>query len=180
MKQRRAGMFMLFIAASAVLQGLIAQNSASFGQQIYTFKKLKSDLEVIGVMSTTLSDNEIANLTRTSLQQGVKLFVARPKDSKEIAVIYKTLTTEKKAQLIWIPKVDDGMLGVGFEFLKENTPLDKVGICVPDSKLLSEGAFCSVQKENDKLVAYINQRVAPMIGAAIPLQEDPVISYVAR
>jgi ABC-type uncharacterized transport system substrate-binding protein len=154
---------------------------ASFGQQIAILKMIKPDLETIGIMATSLSEKDIANYTRSSLQQGVKVFIAQPKDAREIPVLYKKLISEKKVQLIIIPASDDKvLLDIGYEYLRENTLLDKVGLCVQDAALLSTGAFFALDKADGKLTAYVNQRVATIVGAMIPKQENPSITFVAR
>lgn len=175
----RAALSALLLAC--VLLPLQGQTSVTFGQQIALLKMLKPDLESIGVLSTSLNEKDVQQYTRSSLQQGVKLYVAEPKDARDIPSLYKKLVAEKKVQLILIPSVEDRiMLDVGYEYLKENTLLDRVGVCVPDVKLIANGAFFSVTKEDGKLVVTVNQRIATLVGAAIPSQPNPSISFVAR
>lgn len=170
----------------AVVIGLTTEISfaqgASFGQQVAILKMVKPDLEVIGIMTTTITEKDIASFTRSALQQGLKIFIAQPKDAREIPALYKKLITEKKAQLIFIPSSDDKvMLEIGYEFLKENALLDKVGICVPNATFLASGAFFALDKADGKLTAYVNQRVAAVVGAMIPKpEENPSITFVAR
>ncbi len=158
-----------------------AQSPITYGQQISILKSLKSDLHVIGVMAGNISEKDISNFSRTAQQQGIQVFVAQPKDPREIPDLYKKLIREKKAQLILIPNADDAlMLQIGYEYLKENAIVDKVGVCVPDVSLISQGAFCFITKENGKFTVYINERVSSYVGAAVPKEENPSINYVLR
>ncbi|KAB2925924.1 MAG: hypothetical protein F9K22_01125 [Bacteroidetes bacterium] len=169
------------VLLACVLLPLTGQTSVTFGQQIALLKMLKPDLESIGVLSTSLNEKDVQQYTRSSLQQGVKLYVAEPKDARDIPSLYKKLVAEKKVQLILIPSVEDRiMLDVGYEFLKENTLLDRIGVCVPDVRFIANGAFFSVAKEEGKLVVTVNQRIAALVGASIPSQPNPSISFVTR
>ncbi len=181
MKRNSYVLIAALLTAMGIIQTIGFAQGASFGQQIAILKMVKPDLEVIGIMTTTISEKDISSYTRSALQQGVKIFIAQPKDARDIPVLYKKLITEKKAQLIFIPSSEDKtMLEVGYEFLKENALLDKVGICVPLSSLMSNGAFFALDKTDGKLTAYVNERVASIVGAMIPKQENPSITFVAR
>ncbi|MBW7886965.1 MAG: hypothetical protein H3C35_01215 [Bacteroidetes bacterium] len=172
---------LILILVGSLPDVLVAQPAVSFGQQVAVLKSLKSDLQVLGVMSSTLNEKEIANITRTATQQGLKLFVAQITKPQDIAQFYKKLVSEKKAQIILIPSADDDMmLRFGFDFLKENTVVDKIGLCVPDVSYLSQGAFCFITKEEGKIKAYVNQRISAFVGAAIPKEENPSIDYVVK
>jgi hypothetical protein len=181
--KRNSSLRRMYSVFSMLLLGSIcwSQNAVTFGQQIAILKMIKPDLDAVGIMSTSLTEKEIGSMMRSSLQQGVKIFVAQPKDAREIPTFYKIMISEKKVQLILIPNADDKLLlDIGYEYLKENTMLDRIGVCVPDVKFLSNGAFFAIDKENGKLVAYVNQKVAVLVGAAIPAQENPSITFVAR
>lgn len=158
-----------------------AQSKVSFGQTIGVLKKLKPDLNSVGVLSTTTSKKDAEAMARTALQQGVKVFVAIAADVREVPQLYKTLVGEKKVQVIVLPDADDRtMTGMGFDFLKENALTDRVGICAPTPGLVAEGAVCCVSRENDKVVAYVNQKVLGFINAAVPTEESSSISFVLR
>jgi uncharacterized protein YjaZ len=160
---------------------LTAQSKPSFGQVLGVAKKLKTDLAVVGVMSTTLTSKDIESMTRSAMQQGVKLFVTEPKDVREVSALYKTLVNDKKVQLIIIPdNADKTMTGMGFDFIKENATIDRVGICAPDPSLVAQGAMCSVVRENDKIVVYVNQKVLAFVSAKIPTDEASTINFVLR
>jgi ABC-type uncharacterized transport system substrate-binding protein len=159
-----------------------AQSGVTLGQQIAVLKALKPNLEVIGVISGNISEKDVSSLTRAAMQQGIKLFVAQPTNPREIPELYKKLVKEKKAQIILLPNSDDQMvLKLGYDYLKENTVLDKIGMCVPDQTLLSQGALCYFCKENGKLTVYLNQRVSVFVGIDVPKKEEnSIIDYVLR
>jgi len=171
----------LFSLSLAFTVASNAQSSVTYAQLVFILKTLKPDLNTIGVLSTSLSEKDIASFTRGAQGQGVNVFIGQPGDAREISALYKKLVSEKKVQIIIIPSVDDKMiLKTGFEFLAENAALDKVGLCVPDQELLTQGAFCYITKENGKFVAYVNQRVSTFVGAKIPETESPTITFVSR
>lgn len=168
----------LYILSTSVSQ---AQQTVTYAQMVFILKTLKPDLNIIGVLSNSLTEKDIASLTRGAQGQGVNVFVGQPGSAKEISELYKKLVSEKKAQIIIIPSADDEMiLKVGFEYLVENSALDKVGLCVPDPQLLTQGAFCYITKENGKFAAYINQRVSTLVGAKIPETGSPTITFVSK
>ena len=172
----------LFLVFCLFLPTLLsAQSKPTFGQVLGVIKKLKADLTVVGVMSTTLSSKDIENMTRSAMQQGVKLFVTEPKDVREVPALYKALVNDKKAQMIIITDIaDKTMTGMGFDFIKETATMDRVGICAPDPALVSQGAMCSIVKENEKIVVYVNQKVLAFVSAKMPSEESSTISFVLR
>ena len=172
----------LFLVFCLFLPTLLsAQSKPTFGQVLGVIKKLKADLTVVGVMSTTLSSKDIENMTRSAMQQGVKLFVTEPKDVREVPALYKALVNDKKAQMIIITDIaDKTMTGMGFDFIKETATMDRVGICAPDPALVSQGAMCSIVKENEKIVVYVNQKVLAFVSAKMPSEESSTINFVLR
>ncbi|HTX18070.1 MAG TPA: hypothetical protein VMG34_05345 [Bacteroidota bacterium] len=179
---RRLGALAAIFAISVVVATIAhAQGKPSYGQQIAVLKLLQPDLKVIGVMSSNLSDKEIQDITRAGLGQGEQIVVGIPQDPRDISQVYKKMVSEKKIQILWVPKSnDDLMMGVGFEYLRTNTLLDKVGLCIPDPSLLASGALCSVQIEGGKLTVYVNQKIASVLGAHVPTEESSSVTYVSR
>jgi ABC-type uncharacterized transport system substrate-binding protein len=154
---------------------------ATYPQQIAVMKILNPNVKTIGALGGGLTEKAIQALARAGLGQGIQVVVAIPRNASEIATLYKTLVKTKKADMIWLPDPDDGlMLGVGFEFLKSNTVLDKTGLCVPTAALVASGGLCSVQVEDGKLVVYVNQRIAGVIGAGVPKEARDDVSFVSR
>lgn len=169
--------FVVFGGSTSILR---AQTLASRSQQIAAMKTLKPGLKSIGVMASTLTDNDLQEITRYGLGQGVEMVFARPKDSRDISMLYKKMVEEKKVQMIWIPDPNDAtMLEAGFEFLRENTLLDKIGLCVPKEQLIQSGALCGVYKDIGKVVVHVNQKIASVLGVVIP-QEPGSITYVVQ
>jgi ABC-type uncharacterized transport system substrate-binding protein len=158
-----------------------AQSKVTYGQQIFVMLKVLPSLKNIGVIYSTGSDQLVQALTRAAVSQGVKVFIAKALTAREIPTLYKKLVEEKGVTMIWIPEEDDKlMVDIGFEFLRESTIADKVGLYVPTQKLVSEGALCSVQIDGGKLSVYINQRVAKAIGANGTGIDGPNIQYVVK
>jgi len=134
-------------------------------------KALKADLTVIGVLGSSLTDKTIEQIVRAGVGQGVKIFVARPNDPRDIAQFYKKLVEEKHVQMLWLPDPTDRlMLGVGFEYLREMTILDGVGLWVPQTELVSSGALGSAMTESGKLKIILNQRIAEKLSVRVPMQ----------
>ncbi|GEM_PF-1983973 len=162
-------------------RALHSQTKLTFGQQIFLMKTLKPSLKKVGIITFNLSDEEVEQMTHASLGLGVKTIVARAAENREISGLYRKLITEYNAEMIWIPENDEKLiLGVGMEFLLSNSIEDKVGLCVPTRDGVSKGALCCFQSENNKFTVFVNQRIAAVVGAAIPSQHDSRISYVVQ
>ncbi len=173
--------FSAFLSTLLVASDAAAQLKPTFIQQIYIMKLLQPNLKIIGVLGSDLTEKEIQDIKRAGLGQGIQIVFGLPKDPREISSIYKNMVAEMKVQTVWIPEANDGMMmGVGFEYLRTNTLLDKIGLCIPNPDLLSSGAFCSVQIENGKVTVYVNQKIAALLGARIPTDETSSVTYVSR
>jgi hypothetical protein len=144
---------------------------ATYGQQVAVMKILKSDLKTIGVIGSNVSDKMTTDLTRAAVSQGVTVVIAKAKDAREVASLYKKLVSERKIQVLWVPDAgDDVVMGLGMEYLIENTAMDRVGLCVPAKNLVAGGAMCSVQVEDGKLTAFVNKKIAAVVGASVPAE----------
>ena len=169
------------LIALLVASNAMAQSKPSFGQQIAVMKILQPDLKIIGVIGSGLPEKEIQDITRAGLAQGIRIVVGLPQEPRDISMIYKRMISENKIQILWIPNVSDDMvMGVGFEYLRSNTVLDKIGLCIPSPTLLSSGAYCCVQMENGKVTVYVNQKIASLLGARIPADESSSVTYVSQ
>jgi hypothetical protein len=144
---------------------------ATYGQQVAVLKILKSDLKTIGVIGSNVSDKMTQDLTRAGVSQGVTVVIAKAKDARDVASLYKKLTSEKNIQILWSPDAGEYVvMGLGMEYLIENTAMDRVGLCVPAKNLVPGGALCSVQVEDGKLTAFVNKKIATVVGAAVPAE----------
>ncbi|HTY09825.1 MAG TPA: hypothetical protein VMF88_02025 [Bacteroidota bacterium] len=158
-----------------------AQSKPSYGQQIAVIKILQPDVKIIGVMGATLSEKDVQDITRAGLAQGMQIVVGLPQNPREISDIYKRLLNEKKIQVLWVPKgSDDMMMGIGFEYLRSTTLLDKIALYIPNPDLLPSGALCSVQMESGKLTVYVNQKIATLLGARVPAEQSESVTFVSR
>jgi hypothetical protein len=144
-------------------------------------KTLKPSLKRVGVITFNLTDDEAQKIARAGMALGVKTTVAHVNDNNEISGIYRKLVAEDNAEIIWILESDEKLiLGVGMEFLLTSTIEDKVGLCVPTRDGVSKGALCCLQMENNKYTVYVNQRIAGVVGAAVPSQQDSKITYIVQ
>ncbi len=158
-----------------------AQTKLTYAQNLFLLKTLKPSLKSIGVIASTLSDQEIKAIGKAALGQGIKVTVAKVTDVSEISSLYKMLVTEHSAELVWIPdRSDEILLGVGFEFLRENTILDRVGLIVPTHDLVAKGALCSLEPANEKVVVYLNKRIAQVDGINLPTSQNPSIQFIVQ
>lgn len=159
---------------------MTAQTSAGYTQQIYVINKLIPSIKSIGIISNTATEPFIEATRRAGLSSGIKVIIAKANSPQEIPELYQTLR-KKEVKMIWLPDKNDVMLlEKGFEYLRETTLEDKIGLCVPVSKMVSEGALCCIQIEGNKLTVYIDRRVAQAIGATIPNDPDSSIKYVLK
>jgi hypothetical protein len=179
---KKINLSMVLILGIALCWGssLAIAQKAGYAQQFAILKRMKPELTTIGVIGSTLTDKNIEALTHAAVGQGLKIAVGVPKSIREIAEIYRKLVTENKVQIIFIPDGNDNIvLGNGFEFLKESSLSDRIGIMVPQQSLVGGGALCSVTMEDGKYKAFVNQRIAQVVGANIP-GGDEKITYVTQ
>jgi hypothetical protein len=157
-----------------------AQTSAGYAQQIFVMTKLMPSAKSIGIISNNVTDALTQAAARAGLPFGINVFVAKAEKPKDIPELYRMLL-KKGVKIIWLPDKNDAMLlNLGFEFLRETTLEDKIGLCVPIPKMVSEGALCCVQSNGNKLTVYIDKRVAQIVGANIPDDPASTVTYVLK
>ena len=171
-------MIAVALAISTIAYG---QQPAAMSQQIYMMKTLKPGLKTVGVMGTKLSDKDLQEITRLGLGFGVEFVFARPVSPKDIALFYKQLLKTRNIEMLWLPDVgDEAMLRIGFQFLRENTVLDGIGLCTPLKDQVDAGALCSMQKEDGNIIVYINRKIAVALNVSIPNDPGSPILYITR
>jgi ABC-type uncharacterized transport system substrate-binding protein len=159
---------------------LSAQTTAGLNQQAFALSKIMPSLKVVGIISSKTTEAYLQSAVRTGLVHGFKVLAAKANSPREIPELYRTLV-KSGAKLIWLPDKEDVMLmEKGFEYLRESTLEDKIGLCVPLPNMVSEGALCCVLIEGDKLTVQINKKVAQVLGTVI--KEDPTnsVKYVLK
>jgi ABC-type uncharacterized transport system substrate-binding protein len=158
-----------------------SQTRVTYSQHLYLIKSLKPSIKIVGVIASTLTPEEIESLARAATGLGVKIVVATISDARNISSSYKNLIREHKVEIVWIPDGGDKLLlETGFEYLRENTILDRIGLCVPSKDLVAAGALCSFENENGKFNVYVNRRIAQVDGITPPSEQDPKIAYIVR
>jgi ABC-type uncharacterized transport system substrate-binding protein len=168
-----------------VFIGLAAASASAFGQsagqQIAVLKMLKPGTSVVGVLTTTTSDKLMEGLTRAGAAQGVKVVFARPKAPGEVSALYKKLVADDQLKLILVPDSQDELiLGLAFEYLRDQALADNVGLCVLDESFVGKGALCAITLENGKIRVVVNQKMAQLVGATVPAEGSTSALFVAR
>lgn len=165
----------MFLSCLALFSSTAVAQRASLGQQVAVMKTIKSDLKTVGVISSILNDKMTQDITRAGMSQGVTVVIAKPKDAREVASLYKKLVSDKKIQMLWIPDpADEIVMGLGMQYLIENAVMDKVGLCVPAKNLVAGGALCAIQSEDGKLTAFVNKKIAAVVGASVPAEASGI------
>ncbi len=178
---RSLGLLVALMLVTGVTTEATGQAKAAYGQQLFLLKSLKPGAKTVGVIGAALSDADVQALTRAGMGLGLAVVVARPTNARDVAVLYKKLVSESKIDLLLVTAGGgDWFSGPSVEFLRENSLLDRIGLCVPSMEQLEGGALCSVQSENGKLVVHVNQKVAQVVGAAVPAEQSGSIAYVVR
>lgn len=177
----RYDLMSIFLLCGIFSTMLQAQTGVPYAQQIAVIKKIKTEISVIGVLTTTMSDKSIEQMGRAATGLGVKIVLAQPKEASELPSLYKKLIKEKGAQILWIPDPSDKLMtGIGFEFLRENALPDRIGIIVPDQTLVGTGGLCNVYSDAGKLKAVVNQRIAQVVGATVPNDPADPVAYIVK
>ncbi len=169
--------FVLFFT----FQTIHAQSKITFQQKIFVLKTLIPDLKTVGVIGSSISESEIQNFTRAGMAMGIKIVIGVPQNLRDASSIYKKMVKEQKIQVLDIPKSDDTMLlENGYEFFKENSVVDKVGLSVPTPAMVGSGALCSIVIEDGKIVAHINKKLILLFNGSVPNDPDLKISFLAQ
>jgi ABC-type uncharacterized transport system substrate-binding protein len=171
------------VLAAMTLTGptAMAQSKAAYGQQLFLLKSLKPSAKTVGIIGASLTDQEVQSLTRAGMGVGLSVVVGRPANARDVAVIYKKLISDNKVDLLLVvPGGGDWFSGASVEYLVENSVLDRVGLCVPSLGQMQGGALCTIQSDNGKLVVHVNQKVANVVGATVPAEQNSSIAYVVR
>ncbi len=154
---------------------------ATYGQQIAIAKVIKPGLTTIGVIGSKLDDKTIEGWTRAGLSLGVKVIIGLPQNVRDVPSVYKTLVKDKKVELLLIADAsDDLMTGMGFDYLREVALNDRIGIFAPKPEMVNNGAICTVTSDNGQLKAYVNQKLAQVLGLTVPTESGQSISYVLQ
>lgn len=163
-----------------VVSQMAAQTQAGYSQQIFAMTKIFPSAKIIGIISNKATDSFMQSATRAGLPFGMKVIIAKAKSPSEIPNLYHTLLKDG-VKIIWLPdKNDEMLLDKGFEYLREITLEDKIGLCAPVSHMVSEGALCCIQVEENKLTVYIDRKVAQVVGVTIPDDPTGAIKYVLK
>ncbi|MBP8976477.1 MAG: hypothetical protein KBG83_07160 [Bacteroidetes bacterium] len=154
---------------------------ATYGQQIAIAKVIKPGLTTIGVIGSKLDDKSIEGWTRAGLALGVKIIIGLPQNVRDVPSVYKTLVKDKKVELLLIADANDELMtGMGFDYLREVALNDHIGIFAPKPEMVNNGAICTVISDNGQLKAYVNQKLAQVLGLTVPTESGPSISYVIQ
>ncbi len=156
------------------------QNQPTLGQQVAVLKALNPGISTVGVLASSVSEKRMEEITRAGMGQHVEVIFARPKDARDVASFYRQLVSEKGVKVLWLPEDDDNLvLGVGFDYLREQAISDKVSICVVDESLVSKGALCAMEVKGGKVTAVVNQKLAALLGVNVPSAQGS-IAYLLR
>ena len=161
--------------------GSAADAQLSWGQHIFLMKNLRPGLKTVGMLAGSLSKSDRDAVQRAAVGQGVHIVFGLPSKPSEIASVYRTMIQQHQVQMMWIPASEDQIiLQAGFDFLRENTAIDRVGLCVPSAGLVTAGALCAFEKSGDKITVHVNKKIAQIIGASVPTAQDQSVAYVVN
>ena len=169
------------LLVAVVVGAAQGQEKVTYGQNMYLMKSLLPSLQNVGVIASTLTQADIQSLGRAAAALGLKVSVAQVTELRDVAAMYKRLVNDYRVDMIWIPDKNDALLlGIGFEYLRENSIVDRIGLLVPARQFVSKGALCSLERDNGILTVYFNKRVASVDGIKTPAQQGDGITYVLQ
>jgi ABC-type uncharacterized transport system substrate-binding protein len=158
----------------------VAQTPVGYQKQIFVMKQLIPSMKSVAVISSKVTTELNNSIKRAGLGLGIHVIVAKVNSPREIPEVYKILL-KSEIKIIWLPDKDDAMLlDLGFEYLRETALEDKIGLCVPISTMVPEGALCCIQIEEGKIVVYINKKIAQVIGANVPEDSNGSVRYILK
>lgn len=158
-----------------------AQSNPPFLQQIFVMKEIHPDLKTIGVMGSAISGSERQEITRAGYSQNINIIFGLLQSIRDVPTVYRQLVSDHSVDIIWVPFHNDHVvIQDGFEYLRQNTLRDRVGLYVPLSDLVAAGALASIQNSGGGIVIYMNERVAEVVGVASAVEENDAITYVSK
>jgi hypothetical protein len=157
-----------------------AQSPATYAQQIYAMKMIQGNLNTVGVMGNSLTDDQMQQLTRAGHTQGVRVVIGKVDNARDISGVYRAMVGSEKVQVIWLPDPDDKMImSSGFDFLRQNTIADRVGLYVPAADYVTNGALAAILTNGGNIEIHYNSRIAGRVGVSMP-GDDSTVTFIER
>ena len=141
-------------------------------QQAFFLKKLKPDLERVGVLWKKGAPNQerkLRSIESAAASIQAKLFVAYVEDKSEVPEKFRLLSREHDVQALWIIE-NDGVVdaSVPKEYLIENTVKEGIPLMAPTTSWVDAGAPFTVQEDGGKVQIMLNEPAAVATGLQVP------------
>jgi putative ABC transport system substrate-binding protein len=151
-------------------------------QQMFIMKKLKPDVERVGVIWTDgakAHDEMMPSIRRAAAASNVKLFVAYVQGPKDVSAHFRKLVSKHDIQTLWI--VDDsGVLSTNIarNYLIKNTTQEGIPILAPSQDWVSAGASVAMHKENGEIRLVLNKAATTATAITVPADYEAQAEYL--
>ena len=140
-------------------------------QQMYIMKEVKPDLQRVGIIWNTNTNDEatLNKIRRAGTSLKVKLFLAEVTDLSDIAPQFRQLTRTHKVEAVWVLE-NDGLVdsSTGKNFLITNAMKAGLPLFAPSEDWVNQGAFISMKKQDGGLSFFVNKSAADALSLSVP------------
>lgn len=153
-------------------------------QQLFLLKKLKPDVERIGIIwkkGLSNQESKLKTAKRAAASIQGKLFMGYVQDASDVAEQFRLLTRDHNVQALWIIENDGVVDGsTSKQYLIENAVKKGIPLLAPTSDWVDAGAPLSIAKSDGELELMMNEPAAAATGLEVPSeyesQATPVVA----
>lgn len=169
-----------FLLAGSVIPTADAskQRRAAFGddigliQQMFYLKKMKPDVERIGVIwkdGVSGQEQRLEEAKRAVATIDGKLFVAYVDDESDVPEKFRVMIQEHDVQTLWIVEDDEIVSATApRKYLIENTVKEGIPLLAPTMEWVDAGAPMTFGKSNGEVEIMLNKPAAEATGLQVP------------
>lgn len=162
----------------------LAEAEVGLIQQLFILKKLKPDVERVGIIwKKGLSNQEsiLKTAKRAAASIQGKLFMGYVQGASDVAEQFRLLTRDHNVQALWIIENDGVVDGsTSKQYLIENAVKEGIPLLAPTSDWVNAGAPVSIAKSDGELELMMNEPAAAATGLEVPSkyesQATPVVA----
>lgn len=153
-------------------------------QQMFILKKIKPDVERVGIIWTEGADAHdelMPKIKRAAASNQVKLFVAYVNRPEDVSAHFRELTGKHDIQTLWIPD-DSGVLQADLarSYLIKQTTKSGIPILAPSQEWVQAGASVALRKEDGDIRIVLNEAAALATSITVPDEFEDQALYLSK